>query len=163
MSIQAMTALAAKTAHPRRAKTPTPENAASGSAVSSAIAAIAAYIPTEVVAGYVAVTALAASLKLNPWALWWVFIILTPFYTAYAYLQRPAVKAAPADRKKLAVLIGFALVGYVVWTLALPATPFVQFFGDATSAATVGGIVVVIVAPLLAALSTVFKIRDTTA
>jgi hypothetical protein len=154
MSIAAMTSRAA-------AVTNSSASTASTDPVSSALALIATYIPTEVVGGYVAVGGVLAMIDKNPWAIWWVFTVLTPIYTATSFLGRPASKdeKGKTDYGKLVLLIIFALIGYVIWTAALPGTPFQQFFVDEKTALTIGGAAVIIVAPLLAAFAAVLKLR----
>jgi hypothetical protein len=138
---------------------------------SSAIAAIAAYIPTEVLTVYVAILAtfgvtvpvegsagtetLAATAP-TPVMLYVIFLVLAPLVVWGLY----AAKARQAGRK-LPVSIGawpkwemFAgAVAYAIWAAALPASPLGAFDWFNQAAA---GVVALIVSMLLGVFAPVF-------
>jgi hypothetical protein len=126
------------------------------------LALVASYVPTEVVGGFVAVNGVLAGLNLNSWLVWVVFLVLTPTYVFLTFATRPGSSNAGGgvNRSKLALLVAYAVVGYVLWTGAIPGTPYAQFFGSETTAVTVGGAAVLIASPLMAALAGYLGLRS---
>ena len=118
---------------------------------SSTLAAIAAYIPTEVLTVYVAVVA-----ALNPaatpaasrgaaWAAFLIFFVFTPVvvWLVYAGKVRRAGKELPAKVRQWPKWEMFAATAaFVAWAFALPDTPFVQF---AWYSAAIAAVVVLVV------------------
>lgn len=139
---------------------------------SSALAAIAAYIPTEVLTVYVAIlatfgvavptaetasgTGTLAATAPTPVVLYLVFLVLAPVVVWGLY----AAKARQAGRK-LPISIGswpkwemFAgAVAYAIWAAALPASPLGAFEWFNQAAA---GVVALIVSMLLGVFAPVF-------
>jgi hypothetical protein len=107
------------------------------SGVSSALATITAYIPTEILVTYVAVVAAMAAAGSAPppatqglWLAFWLFLVATPVvvWLEYAGKLRTAARALPRrprDWPRWEMVA--ATAGYVAWAFALPGTPFTQF------------------------------------
>jgi hypothetical protein len=102
--------------------------------VTSALATITAFIPTEVLITYVAVAAAltgsAATSTVGPWLNFVAFLVATPtvVWLIYAGKVRTSGKALPRaihlwPRWEMVA----ATIGYVAWAFALPGTPFEQF------------------------------------
>jgi hypothetical protein len=111
----------------------------------STLAAIAAYIPTEVLTVYVAVVA-----AINPavtgagstpvWVSFVLFLVLTPVvvWLVYAGKVRKAGKRLPvAPRRWPRWEMFAATVAYAAWAFALPETPFSTFAWYSTAIAAV--------------------------
>ncbi len=104
------------------------------SGVTSALATITAYIPTEVLITYVAVAAAltgsAATSSVGPWLAFLAFLVGTPavVWLVYAGKVRTSGKALPIRIRHWPRWEMFAAtVSYVAWAFALPGTPFGQF------------------------------------
>jgi hypothetical protein len=131
--------------------------------VSSAVSAIAAYIPTEVLTVYIAILAtFGVSIKsgggatTTPLALYVIFLVLAPLvvWGLYAARARQAGRPLPASLAawpKWEMLA--ATVAYAVWAAAMPASPL-GVFGWFNQAAA--GVVALIVSMLLGVFAPVF-------
>lgn len=113
---------------------------------SSTLAAIAAYIPTEVLTVYVAVVAAlgtgtaAAAASGAGWLSFLLFLVFTPLvvWLVYAGKVRRAGKALPVALRRWPKWEMFAAtVAYVAWAFALPGTPFSAFGWYSTAIAAV--------------------------
>ncbi len=112
-------------------------------ALKKELARITAFVPTEVVATYVAVLGI-----LTPdsegwrWGLLAIIGGLAVFLCWYFW--KTASQALPG--KALGWSIVFALVGLAAWASALPSSPFFSIDGYTTK---IGGIIVLIAAPII--------------
>ena len=112
-------------------------------ALKKELARITAFVPTEVVATYVAVLGiLTPSSEGWRWGLLVIIAGLTVFLCWYFW--KTATQTLP--RKALTWSIVFALAGLLAWASALPASPFFSFDGYTTK---LGGIAVLIAAPII--------------
>ncbi len=137
------------------AKSPEFRQAAATPAVESALEAITQWIPTEVVAIYVALLGIFAPRSSSgKWIIFavgavsvLVFVLLNAALVnkrgaeAWTREQKPGAPPKLAGTR-LFLLILLAAVAYLVWTFALPDTPFLALTDEATR---IGGALVVIV------------------
>lgn len=137
------------------AKSPEFRQAAATPAVESALEAITQWIPTEVVAIYVALLGIVApSSSSGKWIIFaigavsvLVFVLLNAALVnkrgadAWTKEQKPGTAPKVAG-KRLFLLVVLAAVAYLVWTFALPDTPFLDLTDQATR---IGGALVVVV------------------
>jgi len=104
------------------------------SSTGSALSAIVAYIPTEVVTTYVAILAalgtLASQSSFEKWVTFWVFLGFTPVATWVVF----AVKLKGRNALRRLKLKHWpwweffsATLAFAVWAYALPASPFSSF------------------------------------
>jgi hypothetical protein len=130
------------------AKADRPETKGGGS---STLAAIAAYIPTEVLTVYVAVVAAVnpagapVASRGSAWAAFLVFLVFTPLavWLVYAGKVRRAGKKLPISLKRWPKWEMFAATAaYAVWAFAMPETPFSEFGWYSTAIAAVAVLVV---------------------
>jgi hypothetical protein len=117
------------------------------------------YIPADIVAGYVAVFALADSGDNNRKAEWivaYVFLALTPFVviTTFVGQVHKAQRKWPSLREWPWFKIIIGMVAYVAWVFALPNTPMLDW-GDVTGFAQT--LVLVVTTIVLAGLGQVFN------
>ena len=97
----------------------------------TALSAIVAYIPTEVVTTYVAILAslgaVASQSSLEKWATFWVFLGLTPVATWILYAvklkSRNALKGLKFKQWPWWEIIA-ATIAFTVWAYALPGSAF---------------------------------------
>jgi hypothetical protein len=165
MSIMRMSELAATRAGgaDRLAADPGPPTLPSspGSAVLSAIKSIVDYIPTEIITVYVAVTAAisdaGSSSRAGQWAVFWVFLILTPatLWALTAGRLRASGAPLPLDPKRWPwPELSVATIAYVLWAFTLPAAPFADLSwyrpGLGAAVLLVGTLVLGLGAPLFA-------------
>jgi hypothetical protein len=142
------------------AKADKPETQSAGS---SALAAIAAYIPTEVLTVYVAVVAAlnpgaaAANARGPEWGAFLLFLVFTPVvvWLVYAGKVRKAGKRLPTAFRRWPRWEMFAAtVAYAAWAFALPETPFMSFGWYSAAIAAVVVLVVTtglgLIAPIVA-------------
>ncbi len=142
--------------------------AATASTGTTALAAIAAYIPTEIVTVYVAVLAavgitvsdasstVSGAVAIAPVAPYVGFIVLTPIvvWGLYAVKVVTAGKRLPRSFKawpKWEMIA--ATISFAVWGAALPASPLLTFSWFNVA---VGGVAVLIVSMLLGVFSPLF-------
>jgi hypothetical protein len=139
---------------------PALKEAAAGPDVKSAIERVTQWVPTEVVGIYVALLGLFAPASVDGrWELLGAGVILTVVFLLLnaALVHKRGVKKWEDDGKqgerppglapwRLGVLLVLSLVAFLSWACALPATPFLDWWSDAT---TLGGAAVLILAPFL--------------
>ena len=140
----------------------TGDASATQSTFTSALTALMAYIPTEILTAYVAVLAglqVADQQTQAPpgaWASFWVFLVLTPtmVWAIYAGKCRVAGKVLPTSPGKWPMWeMSAATVAFVVWAFALPNTGFADLGwykpGLATAAVLLVTLVLAAVAPIV--------------
>jgi hypothetical protein len=128
----------------------------------SALTALMAYIPTEILTAYVAVLAgleVAEQQTQAPpgaWVLFWIFLVLTPalVWALYAGKCRTAGKVLPTNPRKWPMWeMSAATIAFVVWAFTLPNTGFADLAwyrpGVATAAVLLVTIVLAGVAPIV--------------
>jgi hypothetical protein len=111
-----------------KAPAPEPDDpAAFNSKVSTALEMLSRYIPTEVVALYLAALAAAPLAEWNAKPLYWTGIIATPIVLLLVYLSNARKGKNPLPKlgqwplwKAVAATIAFS-----IWALAIPAAPYV--------------------------------------
>ena len=116
--------------------------------VGGALEKVTAFVPSEVIGFYVA--GLGILTPATSEGKWWMFaicLVLIPVLMALTYLAqtRRAEAGTPPFRLWL-ILVAFAIVAFVAWTAALPATPFLDFTPRAT---VIAGVAVLILAVLM--------------
>ena len=137
------------------------EEPATQSGISSALATITGYIPTEILMTYVAVAAAlggatsTASSEDARWLSFAAFLVATPVvvWLVYAGKVRTAGKSLPrrfSEWPRWEMVA--ATVGYLAWAFALPGTPFASF---AWYDSAIAGIAVLITATVLGLLTPV--------
>jgi len=140
--------------------------ASTQSPVESGIEKITAWIPSEVVAIYVALVGIfAPGSETTKWVIFGIGAVCVPTFVGLnAALvnkqgkdewSRQNKEGSPPRiaRKRIGLLIAFGLVAFVVWAFALPATPFLTITDSATK---IGGALVIVMSllmPLLAKLA----------
>jgi hypothetical protein len=130
-----------------QARKPVGTNADEG-AVKKELGRITAFVPTEVVSTYVAILGITTP-NSHVWR--WVLLLVIALLAVFLcwYFWKTASIGLPA--KALTWSIVFALVGLAAWAAALPSSPFFSFDGYST---TIGGIAVLIAAPVIPRLAT---------
>jgi hypothetical protein len=133
--------------------------------VTTALTLIVTYIPTEVIATYVAVMTVIHDpnrTALTPeWWVFWTFLIATPIVVWLIYAAKIR-SAQPNDPLPLSFLMWpkwemvAATIGYAVWAFALPSNPFTQGHVTLTQLSGVG---VLVVSVALGLLAPIFKRR----
>ena len=119
----------------------------------SAMDKVVAFIPSEVIGIYVSGMGVISPSSYNvKWAIFGVAIILIPIFMALSYLaaRKSAVIILPSIRM-LGLLFLFALIAFIAWAAAMPATPFLMF---STNATQIGGFAVIVFAAIM------YKIAD---
>jgi hypothetical protein len=115
--------------------------------VQGALDKIAAYIPSEVIGTYVAVSGILASDSTS--TKWIIFILALLLIPALALLGNALAKKkglpASSNRATLFVIL-LAAFAFCAWAAALPDNPLVSYSKDATR---YGGVAVIILAVLL--------------
>ena len=135
----------------------TAEAKATQNPVTTALSAIAAYIPTEVLTLYVAVLAATRGggdestqgPTTGDWVAVWAFLVGTPVvvWLLYAAKVRTANKPLPLSPSRWPRWEMFAAtVAFVAWAVALPQTPFADF---SWYSAALAGVIVLVVSGLL--------------
>jgi hypothetical protein len=121
--------------------------------VDTAMEKIAAFIPSEVIAIYVAgFGILSPQSNSGKWSMFGVSLVLIPVFVLLNYLQQR--KHAGTDqgarlkslRRTSVIVTLFAIVAFVAWAAALPGTPFLSVTPRATA---YGGFCVVILALIM--------------
>ena len=133
--------------------------------VSTALTLIVTYIPSEVIATYVAVMTVIrdpARKSLTPeWWILWSFLIATPIvvwliYTAKLRSANPDAPLPLQPRSWPKWEMVAALIGFAVWAFALPANPYTEGHMTLTQLA---GVAVLVVSVALGLLAPIFKRR----
>lgn len=151
MSIATMVRLSVERDEQRAETSPA---AAAGSdegenAVKSAMERIAAFIPSEAIAIYVAgFGILTPDTSTAKWTIFGVALVLIPIFIWLNYVteNRKRRRTGKAKVRTVWLIVLFAVVAYVAWAAAMPGTPFLELSDDATR---IGGFVVVIAAALM--------------
>jgi hypothetical protein len=162
LSIARMTEVAATQPRPARAAPSAPDPGSATPTTTPGLAAvdsIATYIPTEVIAAYIAVLAAlkgayTASSRLN-WAIFGIFVVITPLCTLLLYAGRKQdgrrLMRQPARWPRFELIA--ATIGFVLWACALPDSPFsgLGWYRPALGAVAliIGALVIGLSAPLL--------------
>jgi hypothetical protein len=112
------------------------------------LARITAFVPTEAVATYVGILGITTpSGEGGRWVLLGAIAAVAIFLCWYFW--QTAETSLPG--KALVWSIVFALIGLAAWAAALPSSPFFSFDGYST---TIGGIAVLLLAPIVPRLAT---------
>src|SRR5690606_30458707 len=141
-------ALSADTRAPVEREKPTPGAGDVAPDLARAVAAVAAYFPTETVGTYLAVLAM-----LQPesngarWAFYLGFVAFTAIVVLfYSWRKRQSATGERMARRSEVWLLIFATVSFTIWSATTPWTPFLQFTGDAQRYA---GAATIVLSPLL--------------
>lgn len=118
----------------------------------TALTKVAAFIPSEAIAVYLALWAFAdPRTDTSKWVVFGlgVALVVVFFFLAY-FRRRRAVTTdggppAPSLRVMILMLV-FALVGFVAWTMAMPGTPFEQITDQALK---IGGGAIIVLGVLM--------------
>jgi hypothetical protein len=116
--------------------------------VAKAIAAVAAYFPTETIGVYLAVLAIIQpSSSGGRWAFYLIFLVFSGLVVLfYAWKKEHAATGAKVMRKSVYWLLLFSTVSFTIWSATTPWTPFKDITDDAQKYA---GAMTIIFAPLL--------------
>jgi hypothetical protein len=151
------------------AKSTTFREAAGEPSVESGLEAITAWIPSEAVGSYVALLGLFRPAHAT--ARWILFGVGAALVVMFLLINAILVNKQGATEwnkqkmqgtppklsgKKLAAVLGISLVAYVAWAGALPGTPFLDWWTDAT---VLGGAAVIVLAFLLPKLAKILNVK----
>lgn len=122
-----------------------------------AIAAVAAYFPTETVGTYLAVLAIIQPQSTDArWAFYTLFLVFTGvvvlFYSWRAQQREPGQRL---ETRSLLWLLAFSGVSFTIWSATTPWTPFLAISGDAQKFA---GAATIVLSPLLPMAAQVLRI-----
>ena len=125
--------------------------------VAKAIAAVAAYFPTETIGTYLAVLAiLQPTSDGSRWAFYAVFLAFTALVVLYyGWKKAHATTGAQIDRRSLVWLLIFSAVSFTLWSATTPWTPFKELTNDAQKYA---GAAIIGLSPLLPMAAQVLRI-----
>lgn len=138
-------------------------------AVDSALERIVQWIPSEAVGSYVALLGLFGPNGTG--ARWVLFVIGAALVVVFLLLNTALVNKRGAEEwrrqkksgdppklstKRVLILLGLTLIAYVAWACALPETPFLDWWTDATIA---GGAAVIVLALLLPKLAELLNVK----
>jgi len=134
---------------------PGPPAPAPQKTLDSAMEKITAFIPSEVIASYVAILGLISpDTPTGKWIIFAICLVLIPAYMYLGYLtkkKQAKEKQSTPKRADTFLLMIFAAVAFIAWSMALPGTPFASLFPRAT---TIGGVAVIIVTSFM------YKVAD---
>ena len=125
---------------------PQGDAAAQPPVTTQALDALSKFIPTEMLAPYVTALSLAVTQGWNVKAIYWYFVVATPFvfalfsFARQAIDQKPWPALSPLVWRAVAATIAFA-----VWGLSVPTNPLQAAIGGAA----VAGFFALIVSPVL--------------
>ena len=129
--------------------------------VSTALAVLTTYIPTEVLTLYVAVLAAlqdpSNKTMLSEWTTFWAFLLATPVvvWLIFAAKLKSADKELPLSLTKWPLWeMAAAMVAYTAWAMAMPNSPFGQF---TWYSGPLSGIVVLLASTALGLLAPIFQ------
>lgn len=118
-----------------------------GRTADSAMERVSAFIPSEIIGLYVAGLGIfSPETDTGKWQIFWICFALIPVIMVLNYLIQRKQSQGGLGLWPSLVLFGFAIVAFVAWTAALPSTPFLSIFPDAT---TIGGWAVIILAVIM--------------
>jgi len=125
----------------------TPSAAPTSPEVQSALDKIAAYIPSEVIGTYVAISGILLPTSANPkWIIFGIALLLIPLLTLVGNaIAKKRGLTAPSGRATVWIIV-LACVAFCAWALALPDNPLVDYYDDASR---IGGVAVIVLAVLL--------------
>ena len=125
--------------------------------LAKAIAAVAAYFPTETVGTYLAVLAILQPASNGArWVFYTVFLIFTALVVLYyGWKQAHAPAQVRLDRRSLTWLLVFSGVSFTLWSATTPWTPFKELTSDAQKYA---GAAMIVLSPLLPMAAQVLRI-----
>lgn len=127
----------------------------STSSVTDALAAVAAYVPTEILAGYTLALGTADEAGLS--AGWFVvFLLLTPAFVWLVFAVRSKEQAKPFWPWRVWPWweCAAATIAFTAWSAALPHSTFVKFTWYSAGAAAVALVITSAALPLLGAIVT---------
>jgi hypothetical protein len=114
---------------------------------------LAAFIPSEVVAIYIAMIGLFPSESSTVrWSLFAVGLVLVPLFSwlNFTARRRRIDPPLPARPRVFIPLVLLAAVAYVGWAAALPSTPFLDFTDEATRIGAAAVLILSFVLPRVA-------------
>lgn len=118
-----------------------------GPELAKAVAAVAAYFPTETVGTYLAVLAILQPGSAGErWAFYFVFLAFTAVVVLYYSWRRQEASGQMMEGRTLAWLFVFSGVSFTLWSATTPWTPFLEFTDDAQRFA---GAAIIVLSPLL--------------
>jgi hypothetical protein len=143
----------------------------SKNAVTSALSAIATYIPSEILTLYVSVLAalgttgstgdtIAAYGNNAAWIAFWFFLVATPtvVWVLYATKVKTAGKPLPIKLSEWPVWeMSSATIAYMAWAFAMPSSPFLEF--ASWYSPPIAGILVLVVSAGLGLVAPLFTQR----
>lgn len=123
----------------------------------SAIEAIAAFIPAEVIGIYIAGTGILKPQETS--SKWWIFAISGLLIPVFIGLGAAEAQRAGRDISiyRTLVLLVFAATAFIVWASALPATPFEELSSHANQ---IGGWSAVILGLLMPRIAKLLRAAD---
>jgi hypothetical protein len=119
----------------------------------SAMEKLTKFIPSEVIAIYVAAVGILSPLgNTGKWVIYFICILLIPILIVINYYQQKRKQKAQANtnRRIASLLVLFALVAFTAWTCALPETPFLLF---TPLAVKIGAVAVLVLAAVMTPLA----------
>jgi hypothetical protein len=124
--------------------------------VNGALDKIAAYIPSEVIGTYVAISGIVAPKSADTkWIIFGLALLLIPMLTLLGNaLAKKRGLPAPGGRATLIIIL-LAAIAFCAWAAALPDNPLVACWADATR---YGGGAVIVLAVLLPRVAELFDI-----
>lgn len=144
-------------------QSPAFRQASASTDVDSALERITSWIPTEVVGIYVSLVGLVVpSSDRSRWALFVLGALLVPVFVllngkivndrgAAAWSKAGTAGDPPKiTGKQLLACTGLALVAFIAWSMALPSTPFLELFDNATRVGAGAVIVLALILPKVA-------------
>jgi hypothetical protein len=122
------------------------EAAAQPTEAATALDALSKFIPTEMLAPYVTALSLAVTQGWNVKAIYWYFVVATPFVFALFSFARQAIDQKPWPALPPLVWRAVAAtIAFAVWGLSVPTNPLQAAIGGAA----VAGFFALIVSPVL--------------
>src|SRR5258708_6870057 len=101
--------------------------------MTAALEKITAYIPAEVIGIYVAAFGiLTPGSSRTKWIIFGLCLLLIPFFMWLGFIEARRKKLPVPGLKALTILLFMAIAAYIIWTAALPATPFAAWDANAT-------------------------------
>lgn len=119
-------------------------------AVSDALSAISAYIPSETLGGYIAAVGLfKTGDNVAQWAIYAGALLITLFLVFYYFStkQQPGAATKVAKLRNLGILWALSAISFTVWASAVPASAFTQFSDNATRFGGVAALALAIILP----------------
>lgn len=146
---------AAAREHRRRTGNSDSGTSSSANPLANALAILATYIPTEVIATYIVLVGLISAG--DEAGRWWIFGAGLLIALVVGLANRP--KRGDAAKKKHVRVMALSFVAFVVYAWALPATPFESISAMGSNASRIGSIVAIVSSVLMPYLAVALGIR----